>query len=486
MKRCRMSQPQSLPSNGHHKRAVLLFGGLGAQPWNRDLVIRESRAAGLRLVVAKLASDHSDTMLPEVHRDTGGDVSALVEATEVLPDEVCSVSFELAERLRDRYGEDWYVLPLNDYIAEYAAELSARIGKGCYPAGSAEAVKRKHALRGMWNRLAERPGSSLCPVEFCYVEQRGSGEFEYVESAGFEHLPERTPLIVKPDELSASIEIHSAASKREALSLARHVCDQLGTKWAPIGESIGAAVLPRVIIESAIARSEALHPGAEYSAEYVSYGGEHHLAGVVQKWTGAGFVETGHLFPAESFPPRLGPALSSAVVEMLGQLRVDYGVSHWEFIVTPDERVALVEGHLRAAGGRIMELIERGVGKSPTGALCEALARGRGDFRFEPRRSCGIFWMVPRSPLPQVAEVVVEEELLNMEWNEDLYINEKGIKATPNWSRATDVITRFAHVIATGGSGAEVLGRCREAAGRIRLVGEGGSGSTQLMLACDQ
>jgi hypothetical protein len=133
-----------------------------------------------------------------------------------------------------------------------------------------------------------------------------------------------------------------------------------------------------------------------------------------------------------------------------------------------------------------MELIERSTGRSPTGALCEALAGGTPDFAFEPRRSCGIFWMIPEVPLPQVAEVVVEEELLKADWNEDVYINENGIKATPNWSRATDVIMRFAHVIASGGSIAEVLGRCREAAGRVRLVGEGGADTTRLMLACDQ
>jgi hypothetical protein len=466
------------------KRSIFLFGRL---PWNH--AVKESSESGLRVVFVKLASDRSAEMLPEVHR--APDARALRAtppyATEVLPDEAADISGELLGRLRGQYGEDWCVLPLNDYVTEYAAKFSTRHSDSCYAPAAAEVVKRKHMLRALWNQLAAAPGSGLAPVEYCYVEQRETdGRFDYYPSAGFDALPEETPLIVKPDELSASIEVHQAASKGAAREAARLVCERLRTRWAEMGRSIGTEVRLRVVIEQAIARSDGLHPGAEYSVEFVSHGGRHHAVGVTQKWVGPGFIEAGHLFPAETLAGGLRAAAESAVVELLGRLGVRYCVSHWEFIVTPEGRVALVEGHLRAAGDRIMELVEQSTGRSPTRALCEALAGRGADFRFEPRGACGIFWMVPRQPLASVTHVEAAEP---GEGCAALYLNRAGITSTRNWSQATDWISRFAHVMAKGAGSEEVLARCREAARGVRLVGLGADGraaETTLRLSVDE
>src|SRR5262245_36201509 len=407
----------------NRKKSVLL---LGDQPWTRDLVHRESLDAGLRVVFAKLMSDSSETIVARLHRGGAEDSEerSPTHATEILPDEATAISDGLLARLRQRYGEDWSVLPLNDYVTEYAAIISSHLSNPCYPPRSAQIVKRKHELRQMWNEMAGEPGSRLRAVEYCYAELRGdASEFDFQPSPGFGSLPEETSLIVKPDELSGSIEIMHAVSKREAVALARKVCDQLLSKWYAIGRSIGTEVRPRVVIEEEIERSEALHPGAEFSAEFVSHQGEHYPVGITQKWIGGNFIEAGHLFPAESFPPRLRPALEEAIHRLLERLGARYCVSHWEFIITPDERIALVEGHLRSAGGRIMELVEQSVGRSPTGALCEALGRGRADFSFKPLRSCGVFWMVPERSLEKVVGVKVERAEIEGLYK-DLYINE--------------------------------------------------------------
>src|SRR5437016_6367441 len=221
-----------------------------------------------------------------------------------------------------------------------------------------------------------------------------SAEFDYYPSSGYNALPEKTPFVVKPDELSGSIEIRYAESKKESLAAAREICSQLLSKWRVVGRMIGTEVHPRVVIERAIERSDGVHPGAEYSIEFVSFQGQHYMVGITQKWVAPNFLETGHLFPAESIPGRLKPVLERAMKRLLEQLGVRYGVSHWEFIITPDERIALVEGHLRPAGGRIMELIEYSTGRSPVAALCEALAQKSVDLSFTPHTSCGIFWMV--------------------------------------------------------------------------------------------
>lgn len=473
------------PVSAAPKRCIFLFGD---QPWSRDRIIQESIDAGLEVVLARLTSDHSETVLPKIHREHGDaeGLSRAVRRSEVLPDQVIGLSEEMLARLRCQYGEDWCALPLNDYVTEYAAAVS--VHDSCYPPRSAEIVKRKHELRNLWNELAREAGTDLYPVEYCYLELgNDGGQAECYPGSGFEELPEETPLVVKPDELSSSIEIHRARSKREALSVAHDICAQLRSKWYAVGRSIGTEVRPRVVIEKAIERSHALHPGAEYSIEFVSFEGQHFPAGIVQKWTDPNFIETGHLFPAESFPARLKPVLEHIMTTLLQKLGVRYGVSHWEFIVTQDHRIALVEGHLRPAGDRIMELIEHSTGKSPTGALCEAMALRTASFSFKPAISAGIFWMIPESPLERIIKVEIDRAVTDPTC-QDIYVNDEGICQSADWSHAADWMTRFAHVMAIGDNHQQIQDRCRRVAQGIALSGikNGAPKTTRLILAIDQ
>lgn len=481
-----MSKVQTTQSGDGPRRTVFLIGD---EPWNRDRIVQQALEAGLRVVRAKLASDHSEALAAKVHPEKeASQARTEPETTETLPDDPEQVSGPLLARLRQDYGEDFCLLPLNDYVTEYAAALSAKLSERCYPVRSAETAKRKHMLRDLWNRLAAEPDSGLFPVEYCYAELRGDGsDFELRCSSGFEALPEATPLIVKPDELSSSIEIRRVSSKQEALAAAREVCRQLREKWYEVGRSIGTEVRPRVVIETAIQASSAYQPGAEFSIEFVSCGGRHHPVGVTQKWTGPYCIETGQLFPAESFPASLRPVAERSVKRLLEELEAGYCVSHWEFIVTPDDRLGLVEGHLRAAGDRIMELVEQSTGLAPPAALCQALAGRRADFPFTPRRACAVLWLIPESPLAEVTDIRIDHDAVNG-LCEDLYVNKEAILATTNWTRATDWVSRFAHVLAVGDDFEDIARRCREVARSVVLSGSGdhGSASTTLQLSIDQ
>lgn len=468
------------------QRSVFLFGMTAAQPWYRDRLIKELHKAGLNVVVARLSSDHSENLLNAIHRDSEMSLEAGLQShTEVLPDKVSAISSDMRGYIRQQYGEDWCALPLSDYVTEYAAALSADLSEACYPVRSAEIVKRKHELRALWNQLvASSP--FLCAVEYYYLELPGDSKEPVTNSSkDFKNLPEETPLIVKPDELSSSIEIHCAASKTEALKAAHEICAQLLSKWHEVGQSIGTEVLPRVVIEGAIDRSSRLHPGAEFSIEFISFRGHHFPVGITQKWTDPNFMEIGHLFPAESLPPHLKPVVEQAVIRLLQELEVKHAVSHWEFIVTRDDRIAMVEGHLRPAGGRIMELVEHSTGRSPTAALCTAMTERTG-FSFHPSISCGLFWLVPQTPLTEVTNIT-HSTTAAMPFIKDVYINSKGIKSTPGWSHARDWTTRFVHVLATGSNLAEITKHCRDVARGIVLSGkrDGVSATTRLKLAID-
>jgi hypothetical protein len=480
-----MAHAHTLQRLDCRRKSVFLFGMTAAQPWYRDRIIKESQAAGLNVVVAKLTSDHSENVLRAIHRESEASPEAQ-SCTEVLPHKISAISSEMRSDIRRQYGDDWCALPLSDYVTEYAAAMSADLSEACYPVRSAQVVKRKHELRALWNRLAAS-SPCLCPVEYCYLElPKHSEESISRPSKSFNSLPEEMLLIVKPDELSSSIEIHCAASKTEALAVAHEVCAQLLSTWHEVGQSIGTEVLPRVLIETAIDRSCHLHSGAEFSIEFLSFGEHHYPIGVTQKWTGPNFMEIGHLFPAESLPVQLKFMVENAVVSLLQELKVRYAVSHWEFIVTNDERIALVEGHLRPAGGRIMELVEHSTGHSPTAALCMAMADGTQSFLFHSGSSCGLFWLVPQTPLTRVTEVIYNV-IAAVPAIKDVYINEEGIKATPNWSHASDWTTRFVHVLTTGSNLAEITGYCRRVANEIVLSGErdGVPATTRLKLAID-
>ncbi len=469
------------------KRTVLLFGS--DLPWTRERILKEAFEAGLNPVFAKVSSDHSDSLLAKSAGAAVANAAGALRTAEVeiLPDRYSDLSREAISGFRERYGSSWCALPLNDYMSEYAAALSTELAVPCYPAQSAEIAKRKHKLRDLWNRLAHRAGSRLLPVEHCYIEAREDGSFEFNPGLGFSSLPENTQLIVKPDELSSSIEVYWAASKTEATTIAHKVCIQLLNRWYEIGRNIGTELRPRVVVEMAIERAEHLHPGAEFSIEFVSFEGSHHAVGVTQKWTGPNFIETGHLFPAESLPAGLESAVETSMRELLVALNVNYGVSHWEFIVTPDERIALVEGHLRAAGDRIMELIQHSTGRAPTGPLLKALAGREADFSFRPHRSAGIFWMVPQTPLAEVTDIQVGAAAQQPDCH-DVHLRHDRIKAKANWSHAEDWTVRLAHVMATGENLESILGTCRRVAEDIVLVGSlnGSPASTPLMLAIDQ
>jgi hypothetical protein len=467
-------------------RSVLIFG---TTPWNIERVIRESTDLGLQAAMVRLSSDVSEAQYsytPLTSRDDtvrGGPLT--IEILPDRPDEACG---DIVHGLQARCGSTWCVFPLNDYLTEHAAVMSELLSNPCYPQASARIANQKHRLRELWNETAALNNSSLLGVPYCRVEMSSeSSEFRVRSNAAFDALPENTRFVVKPDALSGSIEVSSAASKAEAISSAHKTCHLLESKWADICKTIGAELQPHVLIEAAIERATNLHPGAEYSIEVVSFNSEHHVVGITQKWTTANFVEAGQLFPSESFPADLKTPLEAAIYSLLESLKVCYCVSHWEFIVTQDRRIALVEGHLRPAGDRILDLVQISTGTSATGALCRALATQKSDFTFIAGTTCGIFWMVPQYPLSEVTGVTFEA-VAKEHPGAQLYLDFKRIQDISNWTGAMNSMTRLAHVIAAGTDAESVLAICRTVASCVILHGMNGNvcTSTPLMLTIDR
>lgn len=103
---------------------------------------------------------------------------------------------------------------------------------------------------------------------------------------------------------------------------------------------------------------EKFHSGAEFSAECISEGGRHLVACITAKHSDpVRFVELGHVLPAE-IPSEVADDITATVCAALDALGVKSGVTHTEVIVTAG-RTHIVETHLRPAGDRIPEMLNR-------------------------------------------------------------------------------------------------------------------------------
>jgi hypothetical protein len=294
------------------------------------------------------------------------------------------------------------------------------------------------------------------------------------------------PFIVKPDELAASLEVRRVESRDLLDSAIDEVVNSLRDNWYAEGGVHGVRVRPRIQVELEIPRSRNLpaHPHAEFSVEFLSEGGRHHLLGITQKWISSSFTEVGHLFPAASFPPFLLADLTNAVHELLDEMDVSFCVSHWEFIVTPDERLALVESHVRPGGDKIMELIEYATGdydagEHPVRTLLRCLRGQEFDgMRFEPMRMAAIWYLAPARQVGRILDIQIDPGIRSFcrEW----FIDAKSIAAEKDWFGPSAWGNRYVWIITTGKDTAEIFALCNEAANCITFVGE--TGETRLMV----
>lgn len=377
----------SIPTNREPK--IVLSG---AHRWSRQPVVDLARNAGLDPILLLYEKEDvpdellSKVQLDHVIRQSKADTRSAVKIAETV----------------SRDGAEWYSLGLDDYVCEFAAELSTYSSKKMMPASAAKETLHKHRLRLRWNELCER-NALLFPVPFrllLYSDATFVTKICEEENLAFNEF---TPLIVKPDALDASIGIHNANSWAEAEGSVSSIQAELASLAAEV-IGIGIDISPAILIEHRIPRSRHLHAGAEFSAEFLSTKLQHHTTpvhrflGMTQKYINQEtFVEVAHCFPSETFPTQLLDTVQEVTADLLDQLEVEFCISHWEYIVTDDERLALVEAQLRPAGDRIIDLVWRATDCNPYHVLFGAL-RGDESFVLPPfsvRRKAAVFFPQP-------------------------------------------------------------------------------------------
>lgn len=151
------------------------------------------------------------------------------------------------------------------------------------------------------------------------------------------------PKIVKPTDRSGSrgiFLVHTAQELSDAVQ-----------------EAVRCSFEKKVLVEDYI-------EGEEYSVEYISQNGKHHLLAVTQKLTTGAphFIETGHNEPS-GLDERMIGRVSEVIEQALDALQITTGASHSEIRIDEQENIRIIEIGGRMGGDCIgSHLVEHSTG----------------------------------------------------------------------------------------------------------------------------
>jgi len=159
----------------------------------------------------------------------------------------------------------------------------------------------------------------------------------YVVLSGAEELGQiaemRFPLAVKPVDNQASRGVHKVGSRAELESAVRDALEHSNVK--------------RVLVEEWI-------DGTEVTVEGMCFGGRVSALGISDKER---YARTPQIASRLTYPPAMSDEVVAAIrhanVAVIGALGLRTGVTHAEYVVTPDGRIYFVEIAARGGGNRL-------------------------------------------------------------------------------------------------------------------------------------
>jgi len=461
------------PDVGVKPRIVLL----GAHRWRREAVVQTVCDLGFEPILIVYEKEIvSDALLRTLkpHQLIHQSLSSPRSAKQIAD-------------LLFRMGGDWFALGLDDYVCNFAAELSTFTSAPTMRPDAAIETREKHLLRARWNMLC-RDNPRLFAVPF---------QFLRFSDLRFETIVERTEdltfcesghLIVKPDGLDASIGIHKVKSWHQLSGAIESIRREL----APLADEVrtmGIDISPTIVVEHQIPRSQRLHPGGEFSVEVLSTrvsdgtAVQHSLMGITEKYIDPKTcVEIAHCFPSAAFPHMLLDTVWETTSQMLDELGVQFCISHWEYIVTDEDRLALVEAQLRPAGDWIMQLITRATGHDPYGALLGAVNRERKPSLpdFAEKQIAAVFFPLPEREILGRFSIVCEAEAEPL-LGKSVFID-PDVNNASSWARHPQWCARYLSVITEGQSFDEAKELCQRVVSKMKIHQAAGSEQTRFVL----
>ncbi|MEU2622619.1 ATP-grasp domain-containing protein [Streptomyces sp. NPDC007157] len=228
------------------------------------------------------------------------------------------------------------IAAFGDQCQEAAADAARALGIATHAPETVRLVFDKFAMR---RRLAEAGVESIPAAEVPDVDALRAFAAEH----GY-------PCVVKPRRGTASTGVSMIRSAEEApAAFAR----ALGKEGAAGGADDAEAASEVVV--------EAFLPGAQYSVEAFSEGGEHVAVAFTRKYSDpASLVELGHVMPA---PLDAGQEeeIRAHLARALDALGVEFGPTHTEVVLT-GQGPRIIETHLRVGGDEIWNMVTDATG----------------------------------------------------------------------------------------------------------------------------
>jgi hypothetical protein len=325
-----------------------------------------------------------------------------------------------------RAFEQAVVIALDEYIAENALAIAEKLGAPFYPNESHFISFHKHRLRSVWNQLAEGDPNLIAVP------------FEWLREGAPSIAPPPFPLIIKPDAYSGSVGVKLVQQPKQlnaALSQLRQILKQEQAAYAGDFE-----VCQDILLEHAIPRKPMPGCESEFTLHMLSRNGRHLLLATAEKQLNPdSYIEVGHTVPAVNIPQTFIEIAVAVTVQMLQQLEVHQCISNWEFIVTQNNQIALVEGQLRPSGDRLMQLIQLAKGINPFAALLH------GETNPTQHKTACIKWLGPDDILLIDGKYTIP----NLPANWEAIIDEAALRANPEWPGPIDWYNRHVAVVGT-------------------------------------
>lgn len=205
-------------------------------------------------------------------------------------------------------------------------------------------------------------------------------------------------------------------------------CDRSGSMGVTKIEDIGGL---QVAVDAALACSfcheavieEFIEDAREISIEGISYGGEYYVLAVTDKvTTGAPhYVELGHHQPSDLPQPLIDEAIRQ-VKSGIKALGVEFGASHSELMITPDEQVSMTEIGARMGGDFIgSDLVSLSTGYDFLRGVIDVALGNFTPPAFGEQKCSGVWFYSPDTP--QVREIILNcekhPEIVRCELHED-------------------------------------------------------------------
>ncbi len=217
----------------------------------------------------------------------------LEKCRDIKIDGICSIASDLA------------MLTVN-YVAQ-------KMGLIANSLDATEVSTNKHLMR---LRFGENGDPSPFSYQVTDISKVSPSDFSY-------------PVIVKPEDRSGSRGISKVSSEAGLLEAVKVALELSLSGHALIEEFVD---------------------GDEYSAESISYNGNHKLLAITKKYTTGAprFIECGHLEPAFFMDSEDFLRIKKIVFHALDGLGIKYGASHTEFKITSSGDIKIIE-----IGGRM-------------------------------------------------------------------------------------------------------------------------------------